>query len=180
MTHSATVSGKCQAVLDSLAPRLYDELHRLAGRYLRDDPRAHTLQPTALVHEAYLRLASWQGVQWRDRMQFLAAAATAMRRILVNHALAKRAQKRGGTWQQTDLDNAAAMFEENSLDLIALDEALRKLTVLDPQQGKVVELRFFGGLTIDETARSLEISHATVEREWSLARAWLRREMGAV
>jgi RNA polymerase sigma factor (TIGR02999 family) len=113
-------------------------------------------------------------------MHFLAAAATAMRRILVNHALAKRAQKRGGASQQTDLDNAAAIFEENSLDLIALDEALRKLAVLDPQQEKVVELRFFGGLTIDETARSLKISHATVEREWSLSRAWLRREMGAV
>lgn len=175
---SAILSGERHAVVDSLTPLLFDELHKLAGRYLRDERRAQTLQPTALVNEAYLRLASWRSVEWRDRVQFLAAAATAMRRILINHALAKRAQKRGGASIRTEFDNVAAVFEEHTTDLLALDEALKKLAVLDPQQAKVVELRFFGDLTIEETARSLKISHATVEREWKLARAWLRREIG--
>jgi RNA polymerase sigma factor (TIGR02999 family) len=176
---SAIFSGERQAALDSLTPLLFEELHKIAGSYVRGERRPQTLQPTALVNEAYLRLSSWRNVEWRDRGQFLAAAATTMRRILVNHALAKRAQKRGGASIQTALDNVAAVFEERTLDLLALDEALEKLAVLDPQQAKVVELRFFGGLTIEETARSLEISHATVEREWKLARAWLRREVGA-
>jgi RNA polymerase sigma factor (TIGR02999 family) len=175
---SAILSGRREAV-DSLTPLLFDELHKLAGRYLRDERRAQTLQPTALVNEAYLRLASWRNVEWRDKVQFLAAAATAMRRILVNHVLAKRAQKRGGTSTPMALDNVAAIFEERTTDLVALDEALEKLAILDPQQSRVVELRFFGGLTIEETARSLTISHATVEREWRLARAWLRRELDA-
>jgi RNA polymerase sigma factor (TIGR02999 family) len=176
---SAILDGGCQADVNSLTPLLFEELHKIAGHCLRSERRAQTLQPTALVNEAYLRLVSWRKVEWRDRIQFLAAAATAMRRILVNHALAKRARKRGGLSMRTDLDRVAAVFEERTTDLLALDEALAKLAALDPQQAKVVELRFFGGLTIAETARSLGISHATVEREWSIARAWLRREIGA-
>ena len=176
---SAILDGGSQAVVDSLTPLLLDELHKIAGHCLRFQGREQTLQPTALVNEAYLRLVTWQNVASRDRVQFLAAAATAMRRILVNHALAKRAQKRGGHSMRTDLDRVAAVFEERTTDLLALDEALAKLAVVDPQQAKVVELRFFGGLTIEETATSLKISHATVEREWSMARAWLRREIGA-
>ena len=175
--------GKCavlsngQTAVYAITPLLYEELHRIAGRYLRDERRSHTLQPTALVNEAYLRLASWQDVQWKDRVQFLAAAATAMRRILVNHALAKRAQKRGGWARQTPLDETVALFEERSFDLIALNDAVERLAAIDPQQERIVELRFFGGLTIEETAQALGLSHATVEREWALARAWLRRSL---
>ncbi|MFO0983767.1 MAG: ECF-type sigma factor [Planctomycetota bacterium] len=168
-------SDSSRARLDVLTPLLYDELHEIAGRYLRDERRHHTLHPTALVNEAYLRLASWPEAEFRDRIQFLAAAATAMRRILINHALARRAAKRGGVTRPAPLDDTVLLFEQRSVDLVLLDAALEQLAQVDADQARIVELRFFGGLTIQETAQALHVSHATVEREWSLARAWLRR-----
>jgi RNA polymerase sigma-70 factor, ECF subfamily len=156
-----------------LIPLVYDELHRLADYYLRRERRDHTLQPTALVHEAYLRLVDQTRVHWHNRAHFFGVAANVMRQILVNHALSHQAAKRGGTACKLSLDEAAASYKEPDVDLVALDEALTRLAALDPQQARIVELRFFGGLTIEETAEVLQISAATVKREWSMAKAWL-------
>jgi len=166
--------------LDALLPLVYDELRRLAKGHLRRERPDHTLQPTALVHEAYLRLIDQRSVDWRDRAQFFGIAAEMMRRILVNHARDRRAAKRGGGATRMSLDEAVDFFEERDVDLVALDEALSDLGSLDAGQGKIVELRFFGGLTIEETADVLEVSTSTVKREWSLAKTWLRREMTSV
>jgi len=163
--------------LDGLLPVVYDELRRLAKSHLRHERADHTLQPTALVHEAYLRLIDQRSVDWRDRAQFFGIAAEMMRRILVNHARERRAMKRGGGMTHVSLDEAVDFFDQRDVDLVVLDEALSDLASLDPEQGKIVELRFFGGLTIEETADVLEVSPATVKREWSMARTWLRREM---
>ena len=163
--------------LDALLPLVYEELRRLAQSHLRRERSDHTLQPTALVHEAYLRLVDQRSVDWHDRAQFFGLAAEMMRRILVNHALARRAAKRGGGVTRLSLDEAVDFFDQRDVDLVALDEALKDLSALDAEQGKIVELRFFGGLTIEETAEVLGVSPATVKREWSMARAWLRREM---
>jgi RNA polymerase sigma factor (TIGR02999 family) len=156
---------------------LYDDLRSLADRYLRGRSAESTLQTTALVHEAYLRMARQAPGAWKDRSHFVAVAATAMRQILVNHVLARRAAKRGGGSVRVELDHALGLFTERAPDLVALDEALKRLSAMDETQGRVVELRFFGALSIEETAKVLGISHATVEREWSSARAWLRREL---
>jgi RNA polymerase sigma factor (TIGR02999 family) len=159
--------------LDQMLPVVYAELHRLASSYLKREPEGHTLQPTALVHEAYLRLIDQRRVDWRNRAQFLGLAAGMMRRILVNHARDRAARKRGGNARQVSLSLVEAPSGRPDVDLIALEDALDRLTALDPRKGQVVELKFFGGLTIEEIAEVLRVSAATVEREWSFARAWL-------
>jgi len=162
-----------QEVLEELMPLVYDELRRLAAHYLRHERPDHTLQPTALVHEAYLRLVDQTQVRWQNRAHFFGIAANLMRQILVNHALSHRASKRGGTAIKLTLDEAAGLSKQRDVDLVALDEALTRLAALDSQPSRIVELRFFGGLSIEETAEVLRISPATVKREWTMAKAWL-------
>jgi RNA polymerase sigma factor (TIGR02999 family) len=158
-------------------PLIYDELHRIAARYMRRERPGQTIQTTALVHEAYLRLLKDKARHWQNRPHFLAIAATSMRQILVERARARRAAKRGGHRDRIELDEAATVAPAGSADLEALDEALTRLATFDPRQARVVELRFFGGLTIEEAADAVGISPATVKREWNAARAWLRREL---
>ena len=162
--------------LDRLIPLVYGELHRMAERYLRRERRGHTLQPSAIVNEAYLRLLGRQGADWKNRAHFFAVAAQSMRRILVEHARHRDAKKRGGQGTRYLLDTVV-LTEPRAVDLIAVDDALAKLTALDSEQGRVVELRFFGGLTEEETAEALEISLSTVHRKWLLAKAFLHREL---
>ena len=159
--------------LDQMLPVVYEELHRLASHYLSREASGHTLQPTALVNEAYLRLVDQRQVDWRNRAQFLGVAASLMRRILVNHARDRAAQKRGGGAQQVSLSLLESPSGRPDVDLIALEDALERLATRDARKSRVVELKFFGGLTSDEIAEVLEVSVATVEREWSFARAWL-------
>jgi RNA polymerase sigma-70 factor (ECF subfamily) len=172
-----------QKALDKLMPLVYGELRRLAGNYLRRERQGHTLQPTALVNEAYLKLIDQKNARWQNRAQFYGVAAQLMRRILVDHARQRQAAKRGGSDQQrlsiTSAGQLGArqMVTEPAIDLLALHEALNELTEMDPQQGRIVELKFFGGLSIEETAEVMGISHATVERDWKMARAWLRRKL---
>jgi RNA polymerase sigma factor (TIGR02999 family) len=163
--------------LDELFPLVYDELRRVADRQLRGERAGHTLQPTALVHEAYLRLIEQHSVDWRNRAHFFGLAAEMMRRILVNYALKRQAAKRGGHVTRLALDDAVSFAEQREVDLVLLDEALRRLAVIDPQQSRIVELRFFGGLTIEEVAEALLISDSTVKREWRVARAWLYQQI---
>jgi RNA polymerase sigma-70 factor (ECF subfamily) len=159
-------------------PLVYGELRRLAGNYLRRERQGHSLQPTALVNEAYLRLVDQKNARWQNREQFLGIAAQLMRRVLVDHARLRQAEKRGGANQQRlSMTSAERLAEQPEVDLLALHEALNELATMDPQQSRIVELRFFGGLSIDETASVLDISHATVERDWKMARAWLRRQL---
>jgi RNA polymerase sigma-70 factor, ECF subfamily len=164
-----------ESALDKLLPLVYDELHRLARGYFRDEKADHTLQATALVHEAYLRLVDVRYRGFESRRQFVGFAAALMRRILVDHARERRAQKRGG--YKTTLDESIAVSPAEEVDVLALDEALSRLEAIDPDQSRVVELRYFGGLSIEETAELLEISAPTVKRRWSSARAWLKREL---
>lgn len=166
-----------EAALETLTPLVYQQLHRLAHHYLSNERPGHTLQTSALVNEAYLRLIDWKNVRWQSRAHFFAVSAQLMRRILVDFARSRRYGKRGGGVPALALEEAALVSGEKSTDLVALDEALVSLAKLDPRQSQVVELRFFGGLTIEETAEVLKVSEATVRRDWSLARAWLRREM---
>jgi RNA polymerase sigma-70 factor, ECF subfamily len=166
-------SGGDRLALDQMLPLVYEELHRLAALYLSRERPDHTLQPTALVNEAYLRLINQRQVDWRNRAQFLGVAANMMRRILVNHARDRAAEKRAGDRERVSLSLVELSSNPSDVDLIALETALDKLTALDERKARVVELRFFGGLTMDEVAEVLEISRATVEREWSFARAWL-------
>jgi RNA polymerase sigma-70 factor, ECF subfamily len=161
---------------DALLSILYDELHRLAHHYMRGERAGHTLQTTALINEAYLRLVEIDRVQWRDRTHFVAMAATVMRRVLVDHARAQARDKRGGGVAITSLD-ADVAAPEPGVDVLALNEALDRLAALDPVQGRIVELRYFSGLTIDEVAAALDVSAGTVKREWSVAKAWLYREL---
>ena len=189
------------AALAALIPLVYDELRSLAQRHLRRERPDHTIQPTALVHEAFLRLSSQKKVQWQSREHFIGLASHLMRRILVDHARARSAGKRGDGVPRLSLDGLPGQVEgpglpdetreasaepplsiastpgQPGLDLEAVDQALSRLEQLDPTQGKIVELRFFGGLTIEETGRVIELSPATVKREWALARAWLHREL---
>jgi RNA polymerase sigma factor (TIGR02999 family) len=167
-----------KAALDELMPVIYDELRRLAQQYLSRERPNHTLQTTALVHEAYLRLVDQKTVNWQNRAQFFGIAARMMRRILINHANERQAQKRQGYATRISLDDAVNFFEKAELDLASLDEALNELAVLDSQQAQIVELRFFGGLTIEEVSEVLEISSATTKREWDSAILWLRRQLG--
>ena len=166
-----------EQALSQMLPLVYQELKRLARHYVSQERRGHTLQPTALVHEVYLRLIDQQRVDWSNRAQFLGLAAGMMRRILVNHALAKKTEKRGGLQHKLSLDEAVSFADEREVDLVALDDALKTLESLDPQQSRIVELRFFAGLSIEETAEVLGISPATVKRDWNTAKLWLRREI---
>ena len=164
------------AALERLVPLVYDELRRIAARQLRGERSNHTLQPTELVHEAFLRLVR-QNVSWQNRAHFFGVAAEIMRRLLVDHARKKRADKRGAGMETIALDERIEWPAARDLDIVALDECLTALAELDPQQAKVVELRFFAGLSIEETAEVLGVSDSTVKREWRVARAWLLREM---
>jgi RNA polymerase sigma factor (TIGR02999 family) len=167
-----------EGVLNELLPGVYDELHRMAARYLHRERVDHTLQPTALINEAYLRLVDQNRVTWENRAHFFGIAANAMRRILVDHARGHQAAKRGGSVIKLPLDEAVhGSPKHEEMDLVALDEALTRLANLDPEQSRLVELRYFGGLTIEETARVMGISPATVKRDWTISRAWLRREI---
>jgi len=161
-----------------LIPLVYDELRRLADYYLRQERPDHTLQPTALVHEAYLKLIDQTRVDWQNRAHFFSVAAQVMRRILVDHARRHKAMKRGGFQQKLSLDEAVDYSESSDVDLVALDDALNALEQLDERQSRIVELRFFGGLTIEETAEAIGVSPATVKADWSMAKAWLRLEIG--
>jgi RNA polymerase sigma factor (TIGR02999 family) len=163
--------------MDRLVPLVYAELRRIATRYVRGERAEHTLQPTALVHEAYMRMVEQKDVQWQNRAHFLGCAAQLMRHILVDHARSRRAGKRGGGGARVTLGDAVAVAEERAVDLIALDDALKALEALDPRQSRMVELRYFGGLSIEETAEVLGLSSAQVRREWTAVRVWLRREL---
>jgi RNA polymerase sigma-70 factor, ECF subfamily len=170
-----------RSAADALVPAVYDELRRQAERAMRREGDEHTLQATALVHESYLRLVDQRRVEWRNRAHFFAIASTVMRRILVDHARARLSAKRGGGVAPITLAGVARAGDDGTddVDLLALHEALQRLAVLDPDQSRLVELRYFGGLTIEETAEALSVSPATVKREWALARAWLRRELAS-
>ena len=163
--------------LDSLIPLVYEELRRIAQYYLRNERPGHTLQSTALVHEAYVRMIQQDLPDWQNRAHFFAVAAQLMRQILVDHARAYRADKRGGGVCNDALDEAQEDALKVDVDILALDDALKTLSAMDPQQGEVVELRFFGGLSIEDTAEVLGISSSTVKRDWITARAWLHREL---
>jgi len=160
--------------LEEMMPDVYEELRRLAANYLRGERSEHTLRRTALVHEAYLRLVNQGEVTWQNRAHFLGIFARIMRQTLTNYAVARTRQKRGGT---DPLEVALEFYDQRNIDVTALDAALKDLETLDPRQGQIVELRFFGGLTVTEIATVLEISAATVKREWAVAKIWLRREL---
>jgi RNA polymerase sigma factor (TIGR02999 family) len=165
---------------DALMPLVYDELRKVAANYLKHQRPDHTLQPTALVNEAYLKLVDISHVNWQDRAHFFAVAAQTMRHILVDHARAQLTEKRGSARQKLSLDDAISFAKEDpqtDIDVIALDDALKQLAAIDEQQSKIVELRFFGGLTVEETAVVLGISPATVKREWRIAKAWLYKTL---
>ena len=166
-----------QQALEELLPLIYNELRRLAHNFLYRERRGHTLQTTALVHEAYLKLIDQKTDRWQNRAHFFAIAAQAMRRILIDSARRHTAQKRGGSREKISLDDAPELSLEPDNNLLALDEALKRLHEIDPQQSSIVELRYFGGLTIDETAEVTKISPASVKREWTMARAWLHQEL---
>jgi RNA polymerase sigma factor (TIGR02999 family) len=166
-----------QQALDQLISLVYAELHRLAHRYMRRERSGHTLQPTALVHEAYERLVDLQNVSWQNRAHFFGVSAQLMRRILVDYARSRRYTKREGQWRQVPLNEAVALFHDRQTDIVALDDALRALAEIDPRKSRVVEMRFFGGLSIKEVAEVLNISAESVQRDWRLAKVWLLREL---
>jgi len=170
-------SGGDRAALDQLVPAVYAELRRMAARYLRQERPQHTLQPTALVNEAFVKLIDQREVRWQNRAHFFGVAAQLMRRILVDHARERAAAKRGGGLHQVPLDDSLALGASNQVDILAIDGALHRLGAIDPDQVRLVELRFFGGLTIEETAEVLGWSTGTVKREWNVAKAWLQRDL---
>jgi RNA polymerase sigma-70 factor (ECF subfamily) len=167
-----------KAALDKLVPLVYSELRRIAGRYLRQERQGHTLQSTALVNEAYLRLADCRNMRWQDRVHFFAVAAQVMRHVLVDHARKYKYAKRGGGATRIALEEVTILSEERASELLALDDALASLAAVDPRKSQVVELRFFGGLSIEETAEVLKISSMTVQREWRWAKAYLHGRIG--
>lgn len=171
-------SGGDTSALEKLMPLVYQELRRLAKRYMAQERPGHTLQTTALVNEAYLRLVDWKEVRWQNRAHFFGVAAQMMRRILVDFARSRQYAKRGGGAVQVSLDEAAAFSTERGADLVALDDALKSLAAFDERKSRVVELRFFGGLSVKETAEVLKVSEETVMRDWKLAKVWLMREIG--
>ena len=171
--------GESDTPLAEALPQVYDELRKLAAGYLRRERRDHTLQPTALVHEAYLHLREQRSVDWSNHPQFLGVAARMMRRILVRHAEARNAEKRRGAAVHVSLDDALGVFDSEALSALDVNRALHELEALDPRQAHIAELRFFGGLTLTETAEVLGISPATVKREWNVARLWLERAIGS-
>lgn len=164
---------------EKLLPLVYEQLRALAAEFLRGERRNHTLQPTALVHEAYLRLIDQTQVKWNDRAHFFAVAARAMRRILVDHGVARRAQKRGGGAPALRLDSDTAPATMREIDPVILDDALKALAELDERKAQVVEMRFFGGLSVEETSEALSVSVSTVEADWRMAKAWLSRELSS-
>ena len=166
-----------QTALDKLYPLVYDELHKMAGRYMNRERRDHTLQTTALINEAYVRLVDQKHVHWENRAHFFAISAQIMRRILIDHARRHAYAKRGGGAQKVSLDETAIVASDPATDLILLDEALGRLAEIDPRRGQVVELRYFGGLNNEEIAGVLKISENTVTRDWNMARAWLYQEL---
>ena len=166
-----------RAALEKLAPLVQTELGRLARRYMGQEHPGHTLQATALINEVYLRLIEWRNVRWQDRAHFFGVSARLMRRSLVDHARRHHYGKRGGQAIKVSLDESAIVSRERSADLVAIDDALTRLADLDPRKSQIVELRFFGGLSVEETAEVLKVSSRTVKREWSLARAWLYSEL---
>jgi RNA polymerase sigma-70 factor (ECF subfamily) len=167
-----------QSALEKLMPLVYSELRRLASAYLRRERAGHTLQPTALVNEAYLKLVDQRNAKWQNRAHFFGISAQLMRRILVDHARQHQAVKRGGSVQhRISITSAETLVKQPEVDVLALNEALDELAKMDSQQGRIVELKFFGGLSIEEIAEVLGIGHATVERDWKMARAWLRRQL---
>jgi RNA polymerase sigma factor (TIGR02999 family) len=169
-----------QDALDQLVPLVYEDLRRVAAAYLRREGAGHSLQPTALVHEAYVRLVDQRQVKWRNRVHFYAVAAGLMRRILVDHARTRRADKRGGQVERVTLvGDEAALESPRAIDILALHESLERLAAFDPRKERIVELRYFGGLTIEETAEVVAISEATVVREWTIAKAWLRADLSS-
>jgi RNA polymerase sigma factor (TIGR02999 family) len=166
-----------QSALEQLVPLVYSELRRLAHRYMMQERRGHELQSTALVHEAYQRLVNLKDVNWQNRAHFFAVSAQLMRRILVDYARSRRYTKRGGDWRHVALNEAVAVFRDRRADIVALDDALRSLADIDARKARVVEMRFFGGLSIEETAEVLAVSTETVMRDWRLAKVWLLREL---
>lgn len=168
-----------QEALEKLVPLVHDELHRLAKRYMAQEGPGHTLQTTALVNEAYLKLVDSTNMNWRNRAHFFAVAAQLMRRILIDHARARRALKRGGKLHSISLDEAPAITQDPRPDLLALDDALNTLAALDPRKSQVVQLRYFGGLSVEETAEVLKVSADTVMSDWKLAKLWLLHELDA-
>ena len=170
-------SGGDKAALDKLMPLIHQELRRLAHHYMSRERPGHTMQTTALVNEAYLRLVNREGVHWQNRAHFFAIASQLMRHILVDHARSHAYAKRGGGAQTISLDEAMVVSQERAAEVVALDDVLKQLADIDPQQSRIVELRFFGGLTIEETAVVLGLSPATIKREWQTAKAWLYHEL---
>ena len=166
------------AALEQLMPLVYAELRKLARRHMQGQNPTHTLQTTALIHEAYLKLAGASHQQWENRAQFYSVASKAMRHVLVDHARSRQASKRGGGWQTVPLDEGIAISDERLAGLIALDDALSRLSKLHPRQSEVIELRFFGGLGVEETAAILQVSPETVMLDWRAAKAWLHKELG--
>ena len=168
-----------ESAAKDLMPLVYDELHKVAARYLRKERPDHTLQPTALVNEAYLKLIDISSVEWQDRAHFFAVSSNVMRRILVDYARAQATDKRGGAMQKVELDEALSFPRETQVDLLALNDALERLEELDQRQSQIVEMRFFGGLTVEETAEVLKVSPRTIKREWAMAKAWLFQQMNS-
>ncbi len=164
-----------ETALDKLFPLVYKELRRLAHHYMRRERRDHTLQTSALVNEAYIRLVDHKGMRWQNRAHFYGVAAQAMRRILVDHARSRNYAKRGGAAQMVELDEAATVAEKQAAELVALDDAMTGLAAIDPRKSRVVEMRYFGGMSVEETAEALGVSTVTVMRDWTSAKAWLLR-----
>jgi len=172
-------TGGDPSALEQLVSRVHSELHRIAKRHMANESRPHTLETTALINEAYIRLVDSKNLRWNDRCHFFAVAARIMRRILVDHARARAARKRGGLAHRTSLNTAFLPGRRKSMDLMALDAALERLTEIDSRKSRIVELRVFGGLTIEETAETMQVAVITVRRDWQFALAWLRKELGA-
>ena len=166
-----------ETALDRLLPLVYEELRRLAHHYMRRERPGHTLQTTALVNEVYLRLVDHKSMRWQNRAHFYAVAAQAMRRILIDHARSRNYLKRGGDVKMIQLEEAATVVQKQAADLIALDDALSELAAIDPRKSKIVEMRYFGGMSVEETAEALDVSPVTVMRDWSTAKAWLLRAL---
>ena len=166
-----------QAALDKLMPLVYEELHRLAHRYMNQERPGHTLQTSALVNEAFVKLVDQKDVHWQNRSHFFGIAAQLMRRVLVDYARSRHYAKRGGDARQVSLDEALTVSPERATEVVALDDALKRLALIDERKSQIVEFRFFGGLSIEETAEVLKVSPGTIMRDWTLAKAWLRKEM---
>jgi RNA polymerase sigma-70 factor (ECF subfamily) len=168
-----------EQALEKLTPLLYKELHRMAHRYMRQERPGHTLQTTALINEAYLRLIGWKNIRWQNRAQFFGVSAQLMRKILVDFARSRNYAKRGAGARVVSLEDAPAVGPDRARDILTLDEALHRLAAIDSRKSQIVELRFFGGLSLEETADVLKLSSRTIRREWELAKVWLAREMNA-